>query len=947
MQTLERPTEQPGRPPRPRLDAGLAVLAAIIGVPLVVLLVMSKWGVVVALVLAFVAALGIWALRRGFLFIEIVAFLIHFDGLGAGPIRIGRIMAAVAFVVIGYKLVVERWRPPAIPMRHWLPVLLLVIYATMTGLWSEAAGGWFYSMGLIALAIAYFGVSGLLVDSGENMMRYLRAYWWGGLWGSAAGVLALFLGTRSEGLAGDPNFFGIIAASMIPLTVYYRRNEPDARRRLYYTAALIFVLAGAAGAGSRSGLIGASVAIVATLVTRPGLSAGRRVRVSFVAVILAGLAFLIGFVANPNNVSRGFADRGAGRLDFWNVTIELIHERPLFGFGFGQLKLQIIPHLPTTEGVQRLSDSREEVSSHNTWLDVTGDLGATGLILWISIFVVTLLGLIRPRWNQTREISTTLVVMMLPVLVGSMFLPLLNNKLCWSLIGLAAALQVPSWGTRWRGFAATSQHALPPAGPGAGLAAGASTDVGVDPAQVTVPDPTVPASALAAPEWSEPVLARWDVRVSRRFRFSLLAGLLIGALSMGALFSALPPQYTASGNVLVPALQKTRGADSIAFSPVSQQIVHTLAISNAYAVELKRLSGIDLSVEDIRDRVDVVRDGFSAFMSIQFTDNDRAIVEQAQPYVLEALDAVVAKTRSFADEELRNEFRPQFPGEQRYDNTSLYLHMGDETFFETQPPRVAWGMFIGALTGLLVAVGFVLLQQREPRVNNDDDFPSAIGLWVWTHVGRAGRRYAATEDQYAQVVTSAEQLVPPGELPRHLVISTPRPDRAARGLAMGVAGALAAEGRRVVLVDAQLDHRLLSLRLGGRFRSGLVQAVDGEVPIDSVVRRVNRWRLPTSVRRFLRGRGDVLRFVPAGRVRRGRIVDVRPGVLDRFGPDVTVVVLAPSLMSEVPAGAILNWADAVVLALVEGRTVTFDAEDAAAQVRTFVGSPAGVVLLDV
>jgi hypothetical protein len=49
----------------------------------------------------------------------------------------------------------------------------------------------------------------------------------------------------------------------------------------------------------------------------------------------------------------------------------------------------------------------------------------------------------------------------------------------------------------------------------------------------------------------------------------------------------------------------------------------------------------------------------------------------------------------------------------------------------------------------------------------------------------------------------------------------------------------------------------------------------------------------------------------------------------------------------VPAGPVLDWGESVVLALVEGRTVTFDAEDAAAQVRTFVHAPAGVVLLDV
>ena len=135
------------------------------------------------------------------------------------------------------------------------------------------------------------------------------------------------------------------------------------------------------------------------------------------------------------------------------------------GHGAGQLKSKILPNLPTTPGVQQVMDTRADVSSHNTWLDITGDLGFTGLILFVLVFVVTMIGFIRPRWAQTKELSTTLAVMMLPVFTSSLFLPLFNNKLAWSLIGLSAALQVPSWGTRWRGYLSAGHRAALPAGP--------------------------------------------------------------------------------------------------------------------------------------------------------------------------------------------------------------------------------------------------------------------------------------------------------------------------------------------------------------------------------------------------------------------------------------------------------------------------------------------------
>ncbi len=919
------------------------VAAAVIGLPLLVLLVVSRVGVVIALLLAVLAGLALWVRRKGFLFIELVAFLIHFDGLGAGPIRLGRIMSAAAICLILYKLLVERWRPPAIPTRHWLPVLLITVYAVISGAWSDSAGGWFYAMGLLGLALSYFAVAGLLVDSHESIHRYIRAYWYGGLCGSAAGILALFIGTRSEGLIGDPNYFGMVQASLVPVTVYYRRHARTRLERNLYSFALLVVLAGAAGAGSRSGLLGGAIAIVATMVTRPGLAPARRARVAVGAVVLAGIAFSIGFVANPANLQRGFADRGAGRLDFWAVTVDLIQDRPVLGHGFGQLSKKIIPNMTVTPGVEDLSDTRDSVSSHNTWLDIVGDLGVIGIVLWVTIFIVAILGFIRPRWRQMKELSIVLFVMMLPVLSSSTFQPLLNNKLAWSLIGLSAALQVPSWGTRWRGFVGSQAPELPPApgdGGGAAVAVPRSTAL----ARSFDAGPPLDASSVGA--WEAPDLARWDVRISRRFRFAVVAGAAIGAVSFGAIMSVLPSRYSAHASIVVPDLQATRGGIRVAIDRTGVQVINSLITSGAFAQDLQRRAGLDLTVPEIRDRVTVTRPKFGAYMELTYTDTDEDNARKVSPQLIPTLDALIAESRAVSEAQMADELRPVVPGEQRYDTSSLFLPVYDDPTIEVQPPKVVWGLFIGGLSGAVVAVAFVLLQQRRPRVNNDDDLLAAIGMHVWTHVGRSGRRYAATGDQYAQVATMASELVGAEDEPHRIVVATPRTDPAARSLAAGLAAAIAAEDRRVVLIDAHVDAPWLSRRLGGWWRSGLLQVIDG-APIEPLLRPVNRWRLPASVRRTLGDHGDRLRFLPLGRRERGSHPVIRPDVLDRFGPDVTLVVLAPSLTADAPVGALLAWADATVLTLVEGRTVTFDAEDAAAPVRTFATGPSGVVMMDV
>jgi O-antigen ligase len=935
LRTIEPPTRPDGTPPpTPRREGAVALVAGLLIAPLLVLTVLSRWGVLIAVAVALVVGIGLWVRRREVLFIQLVGFLIHFDGLGVGPIRMGRIVAAVAIGVLLWKLVVERWRPPAVPVRHWIFILVLTVWATATGAWSGETGGWFFALGLLGLGIAFYCVTALMVDSHALIQQYLRAFWWGGLWGSGAGVLALFLGTRSVGFGGDPNYFGLLQASMIPLTVYYRRNETDPLRRWWYTFALLFVFAGAAGAGSRSGIIGASVAIVGTMVTRPGISGVKRARTAVVAVIVAGLAFIVLFVANPHNLQRGFHDRGAGRLDFWAVSLDLIGNRPVLGHGFGQFRYDIVDGLAITPGVQQVSEQRDDVSAHNTYLDILGDLGIPGLLAWAAVLAVTFAGFLRPRWPHTKQLSTTLAVMMLPVMSSSMLLPLLNNKLMWSLIGLSAALQVPSWGARWSGFtraAAPSTLPVPvtaaPAVPGA-----------------TAPPPAGPGPTETV-EWEGPVLARWDVRVSRRFRGFIVAGVVLGALVSSTVAAALPVRYVAAASFVVPKLDAPSGFRAIPIDRARIQMIHTLITSGAYAEQLRRLSGVDLDVREVRERLSVERPKYGAFMTLDYTDTDRDRTLAVLPYLTEALDATVLSGREFAEPTLEEEVRPILPGEERLYRGPLYLPVGQEATVAREPVRTVWVGFVGALVGGQVALAFVLIQQRRPRVNNDDDLLDVLRLPVWAHVGRAGRGHGATYDQYAQVATTLSSTVVDQEWPRHVVVTTPRDDRAARMLALGVAAAIAAAGRPTVLVDGQVDRPLLSRRLGGARRAGLVDAGERRVDIRDVTLPVRRWRMPSSVRRWAKS-SDQLRFVPAGRGH-GQAAEVWAAPLLTFGDDVTVITLAAPLADGRPSGHLLQSADAVVLAMVEGRTVTFDAEDAALVIRTFAAAPAGVVVLDV
>lgn len=939
LQTIDRPTQTPR--PRPRWVVPAFVALGVATIPVLLLAIFTKWGVLLLVVLAIAVALLLAVWQQGILFIEVVAFLIHFDGIGAGQIRMGRFVAGFAALLMLYKLVVQRWRPPALPLRVWAPIWGLLVWATVSGLWAAESGTWISNMLIFLLGVVYFAIASMLVDSHDKVHKFLRAYWIGGMFGSTVGMLGLLVGGRAAGFNDDANFFGLLEASMIPLTVYYRRHAATSQAKALYTVAFLVVLGGAAGAGSRSGLIGATIAIVATMVTRPGLTPGRRSRVAIAAVVVGAMAFVGGFVANPSNLERGFADRGAGRLDFLTVAIPLIKQQPITGYGFGQLRLLIPPQLRVTPGSQQLNETREDVSSHNTYLDTVGDLGLIGLSLFLSVLLVTAIGLIRPRWLQMKEISMTAFVMFLPVLSSSLFLPLLNNKLAWALIGLSASMQVPSWRSRWRGLAGTppTDMAELTAGP---VENSALARNGAARGSLAV---ATQQSAQEAPV--EGRLARWDLRLGRRSKQAILASVLAGAILAGAVGSTLPTHYSATAAIISRRFDTSVEAQYTRIDLVRLQGVLTLAVSGAYAIELQRLSGIDLTPWQVRERMSVTRPKTGNLLQIVYRDTSRANTVAVMPFLVTALDNVFTDSRGAAQPAAENEARPSVPGEQRIYTGPYYIRAYSDAVFGQDPPPTTWMVFVGMLSGGLAALGWVLAGARRARIESSDDFPRFTGLRVWTHVGSGrSRRLRATGPQFEQLVAAAVDSAATAAVPSRIVVTSPTSSSESARLATGVAAALVAEGRRVVLVDAQLDRPRLSRRLSRGGAVGIADLDRHGVTVSDVLRPVRPRRLPVVPRRLLGEQSGNLRFIAAGsRQARARKV-LCTEWLEQLDPGVTVVVLAPPTIGEVPVNALLAWSDATVLSLIDGRTTTVQAEESAATVRLFAHGAQGIVLVN-
>jgi hypothetical protein len=505
-------------------------------------------------------------------------------------------------------------------------------------------------------------------------------------------------------------------------------------------------------------------------------------------------------------------------------------------------------------------------------------------------------------------------------------------------VGLSAALQVPSADARWSGLAGALR---PRAQPSTELAL-AEPPAPPEVRRLPGERPEVPGEEV----WEPVELARWDLRITRRFRLTAIAGGCAAALLAGVVGVAMPTHYRASSGVIVPAVDGNAGTDRVRFERERLQRALTLGVSGAYAQELAEQAGLDLSTEEVRERLSVARPRMGLYVEISYRDTDRSNVEAVMPHLVSSLDQVFADTRDFSLAETEDELRPVVPGESRVYTGPAYLDAFPEPGFSVEPPSTGWFVMVGFVAGALATAGVLLAGQRRPRLTNTDDLLRHVGLSTWAHVGGTSGRNKATRDQYAQVLATMWSVgADPDEVPRRVVVAAPHREPLARTLALGLAAAVVDAGGRALLVDADVARPVLSARLGGIGRPG-IRDVDEQVELSQVLRRVNPLRLPRSMRRSLGAGVERLRFVPAGRLRRGGSVSLPLSALDQVDPEVTIIVLSPPTLGDRPVSSLMGWADAVVLAAKVGHTATRDLEDAAAQAHSFSSAPAGVVLLD-
>lgn len=200
----------------------------------------------------------------------------------------------------------------------------------------------------------------------------------------------------STGIYNDPNDLALILVSALAISLYRLTQPAAGARRLLWLAPLGLFGYAFGLTQSRGGLIGLAVGLLVLLRSR------FRGWKSAVLILAALPALLLLFAGRQTDLSLSDPeDSGLGRLQLWEEGLDLFRQSPVLGIGMGQYA--------------------EEVGqvAHNSFVHCYVELGFGGGTLFLSAFLLALLGLRRlgrqplpaldPDWPRLRSYVLAIV----------------------------------------------------------------------------------------------------------------------------------------------------------------------------------------------------------------------------------------------------------------------------------------------------------------------------------------------------------------------------------------------------------------------------------------------------------------------------------------------------------------------------------------------------------
>ncbi len=254
----------------------------------------------------------------------------------------------------------------------------------------------------------------------------------------------------------DPNDTAALFVATIPLALWLAAMSKRRLVTLAWYGAAIAILAGVVKTGSRGGMLGLFTVSACLLVFAP-----RSRRILYGALVAVGAVVFVA-TASPELRERYLSTFSAdedynatsseGRLEIWKRGMGYMVQRPVTGVGVGAFGVAE----GTLAGKAERSTSVRFTAAHNSFVQISAELGVLGMLTFITVVVLTLRGAYRTRrravaWQRAAggaesDRAVTSATGVLTALAGLLtcatFLSFAYHPLLWYCFALCVGVEI-------------------------------------------------------------------------------------------------------------------------------------------------------------------------------------------------------------------------------------------------------------------------------------------------------------------------------------------------------------------------------------------------------------------------------------------------------------------------------------------------------------------------
>jgi O-antigen ligase len=416
----------------------VAWCAAIVAVNWALLALAGLAAVIVLGLVLFRLELAVAVLAAGFFF---NAYLAH----GPGIVTIDKILGALAVMAWGLEWAVNR-RPVLGNRQLWLIGAFLLWTGVSIVVAENDRAALVTSLRYVTFATLYFLVIQTVRGDRRQADVLVSVAVGAASVASVIGLVAFFSHhvARASGPIKDPNDFGFILASSLPLAIYQVRWGATRWGKATWCAALVLILACTLATFSRSALAGLALASLWALV------AGR-LRLRWLLAMVACLAAISGvaLLASPRLVNATFGEKAHAatqnvnvRFGYYRVELNEWKHYPITGVGPGNFAYRFYQFAPTAQESLPFPSNVLTISGEEAYLVVLAEQGAPGLALFLGYLALSWADLRRrfPADQRTDDLQAALAAGFIVACVGALFLAEQYYPPLWFLPALAASM---------------------------------------------------------------------------------------------------------------------------------------------------------------------------------------------------------------------------------------------------------------------------------------------------------------------------------------------------------------------------------------------------------------------------------------------------------------------------------------------------------------------------